>query len=102
MPFLDLATNLYPAALVLSQGKRLAAGTNSFVGDASVDAKGTDAQDGTLMFAAVDRRGGGKYLLKNRFDRWADVEEAFSYWAKKVRWRLCEQRGGVNCEEPKA
>ncbi|WNM62293.1 DUF3313 domain-containing protein [Candidatus Nitrospira neomarina] len=60
MPILDLATNLYPGALVLSQGKRLALGTNSFVGEASVEAKGTDAQDGTLMFAAVDRRGGGE------------------------------------------
>ncbi len=100
MPVLDLVTNLYPAALVLSQGKRLAAGTNSFVGAASVEAKGTDSQDGALLFAVVDRRGGGKYLLKNRFDRWADVEEAFSYWAKKLRWRLCMQRGDANCEEP--
>ncbi len=100
MPVLDLVTNLYPAALVLSQGKRLAFGTNSFVGEASVEAKGTDAQDGTLMFAAVDRRGGGKYITKNRFDRWADVEEVFSYWAKKLRWRLCEQRGGADCKKP--
>jgi len=100
MPFLDLVTTLYPAAAVLSQGKRMVAGTNSFVGAASVEAKFTDSQDGTLMVAAVDRRGGGKYILKNRFDRWADVEEAYSYWAQKTRWRLCVQRGGANCEEP--
>ena len=100
MPFLDLVTNLYPAALVLSQGKRLVAGTNSFVGAASAEAKITDSQDGALLFAAVDRRGGGKYLLKNRFDRWSDVEEAFSYWAQKTRWRLCVQRGEAKCEEP--
>ena len=100
MPFLDLATTLYPAAAVLSQGKRMAAGTNSFVGAASVEAQFADSQDGALMAAAVDRRGGGKTITKNRFNAWADVESAYIYWAQKTRWRLCVQRGGTNCVEP--
>jgi hypothetical protein len=97
MPVLDLITTLYPGTRLVSEGKRWAAGTESFVGTVSVEGKVTDSQTGELLGAAVDRRGGGKYVTKG-FQRWTDVEEAFSYWAKQLRWRLCLGRGVPGCD----
>lgn len=100
-PILDLVTTVQPIGRAGSEAKRMAAGTESFVGVASVEARITDSLSGELLAAAVDRRGGGKYATKG-FARWADVEEAFAFWAKQARWRLCLQRGGENCQKPEA
>ena len=97
MPVLDLITTLYPGTRLISEGKRWASGTESFVGAASVEIKITDSQSGELLGAAVDRRGGGKYVTKG-FHRWTDVEEAFTYWAKQLRWRLCLERRVPGCD----
>ena len=96
-PVLDLITTLYPGTRLVSEGKRWASGTESFVGTVSVEVKVTDSQSGELLGAAVDRRGGGKYVSKG-FQKWTDVEEAFTYWAKQLRWRLCLERGVPGCE----
>lgn len=71
----------------------------SFIGAASVEAKITDAQSGTLLMAVIDRRGGTK-SLSGAFDSWSDVEESYQYWAKKLRYRLCRERGEMGCIEP--
>lgn len=99
MVALDTISTVYPAARVLSQVKSMATGTQSFVGEASAEFKITDAQTGELLGAGVDRRAGGKTLEKG-FSRWADVEGAFQYWAERVRYRLCKERGGANCVAP--
>ncbi|MGH8472379.1 MAG: DUF3313 family protein, partial [Gammaproteobacteria bacterium] len=96
---LDTISTLYPAARVLSQAKSMATGTQSFVGEASAELKVTDAETGGLLMAAVDRRAGGKTLEKG-FSSWADVESAFQYWAERVRYRLCNERGGTGCVAP--
>ena len=95
-PMVDLLTTLHPGTRLVSEGKKWAGGTESFVGAVSVEVKITDSDSGELLAAAVDRRGGGKYLTKG-FHRWTDAEEAFTYWAKQLRWRLCLLRGGINC-----
>jgi hypothetical protein len=100
IPVIDNVTALHPGARVMSEVKKQAFGTESFVGKASVEAKATDSQTGELLGAMIDRRGGGKYFWKS-FDRWTDVEEAYKYWAKKTRWRACTMRGDTNCELPK-
>ncbi len=100
IPVLDNLTAAYPAALVLSKGKKLIGGTESFVGKASVEVEVTDSQTGELLAAAVDRRGGGKYAWK-ALSRWEDFEQASDYWAKKFRWRACKLRDDANCEMPK-
>jgi uncharacterized protein DUF3313 len=97
VPVVDLITTLYPGTRLISEGKRWATGTESFVGTASVEVKVTDSQSGEVLGAAVDRRGGGKYLTKG-FQKWTDVEEAFTYWAKQLRWRLCLERGVPGCD----
>lgn len=99
MVALDTISTVYPAARVLSQAKSMATGTQSFVGEASAEAKFTDAQTGELLGAGVDRRAGGKTLEKG-FSSWADVEGAYQYWAERVRYRLCKERGGANCVAP--
>jgi hypothetical protein len=97
VPVVDLITTLYPGTRLISEGKRWAVGTESFVGTASVEAKVTDSQSGEVLGAAVDRRGGGKYVTKG-FQKWTDVEEAFTFWAKQLRWRLCLERGVPGCD----
>jgi hypothetical protein len=100
VPFLDNLTAAYPGTAVMSQGKRLIAGTNTLVGKASIELEVTDSETGELIAAAVDRRGGGKYAWK-ALNRWEDFEQASTYWAKKFRWRACTLRGDADCEMPK-
>jgi hypothetical protein len=100
IPVLDNLTAVHPGSMLLSQGKKLVSGTQSFVGKATVEVEATDSQTGELLAASVDRRGGGKYAWK-ALNRWEDVEAAFTYWAKKWRWRACQLRGDTNCEMPK-
>ena len=100
VPVLDNVTALHPGSRLASKVKQMASGTESFVGKASVEIKATDSQTGELLAAMIDRRGGGKYFWKS-FHRWTDVEEAYSYWAKKTRWRACMTRGDADCELPK-
>jgi hypothetical protein len=78
----------------------MATGVSGFTGSASAELKVTDASD-TILAAAVDRRGGTK-SLSGVTNEWHDVEEAFRFWAEKLRYRLCQWRGGMNCVEPKA
>jgi hypothetical protein len=99
MPLLDTVTTVLPQTLILSQGKKLATGTNAFVGQASVEARLVDSQSGKLLAAGIDRRAGGKRLGKGA-GYWRDVENVFDYWAAKIRWRLCERRGGKDCQSP--
>jgi Protein of unknown function (DUF3313). len=99
IPVLDNLTAAYPASLVMSKGKKAIGGTESFVGKATVEMEALDSQTGEVLGAAIDRRGGGKYAWK-ALNRWEDVEAALTYWAKKMRWRLCKSREAANCVMP--
>jgi hypothetical protein len=98
---LDTVTSIIPQTRLLSGMKSLATGVSGFTGSASAEIKITDGADGTILLAAVDRRGGTK-SLRGVTNEWNDVEEAYRYWAEKMRYRLCQWRGGMNCVEPKA
>ena len=99
IPILDNLTAAYPTTLLMSKAKKAISGTESLVGKASIEMEATDSQTGELLAAGVDRRGGGKYAWKP-ISRFIDVENAYSYWAKKVAWRACTLRGDTNCEMP--
>jgi hypothetical protein len=99
MPFMDTISTVVPQAIILSAGKKLATGTGAFVGQASLEARLVDSQSGELLGAGIDRRAGGKKIGKGT-GFWRDVENAFDYWAAKIRWRLCTQRGGKDCQAP--
>jgi hypothetical protein len=98
-PVVDTISTIVPPIHVLSELKCLVTGTASFVGKASGEIKVTDGKTGELLWAAADRRAGGK-RLQGVTTSWDDVEEAYRYWAEKIRWRLCELRGGKDCVEP--
>jgi hypothetical protein len=96
---LDLYTSLYPSARAFSLLERLATGTESFVGQASVEGKITDSQTGELLMASADCRAGGKTIL-GAFDSWDDVEQAYQYWADQLNYQLCRKQGHTDCPEP--
>ncbi len=102
MVVMDVVSTVVPQARALSTLKGLATGKPAFVGEASVEAKISDAQTGKVLAAVVDRRVGGKKLEAEAFDTWGDVNEILEYWAKQARFRLCEARGGANCVHPEA
>ncbi|MEE9214490.1 MAG: DUF3313 family protein, partial [Thermodesulfobacteriota bacterium] len=88
---LNIFSTIVPQAILLSGAKKLATGTNSFVGAASVEGKITDSNTGEILAAMVDRRAGGK-SLKGAMNAWNDVEQAFQYWAERLSQRLREMR----------
>jgi hypothetical protein len=98
---LDTVTSIVPQTRLLSGMKSLATGVSAFTGSASAEIKVTDSDTGVILFEAVDRRGGTK-SLSGVTNSWNDVEEAYRFWAEKVRYRACQWRGGMNCVEPKA
>jgi hypothetical protein len=98
---LDTISSVLPTGHVISGTKSLATGTGTYVGTASVEAKMTDAAKGTLLAAAVDRRGGAK-TLSGVMSEWDDVEQSFQYWASLLKYRLCKLRGERACEKPEA
>ena len=98
-PFLDSITTLLPQARLLSGAKKLAFGTNSFVGSASVEAEVTDSQTGEVLVAGVDRRAGGK-TLEGSLNSWDDVEKSFKFWADRFAYRLCMAKGKKYCVPP--
>ena len=101
---LDTVTSIVPQTRMLSGMKSLATGVSAFTGSASVEFKATDSVTGAILAEAVDRRGGTKSLM-GVTNSWNDVEQAYRFWAEKMRYRLCQWRSlseGMNCTEPKA
>jgi len=92
--------NVVPQAIVVSQLKKLVTGTNSFVGQASVEVKITDGATGVILAEAVDKRGGGKGWTRATENTWADVDHTYDYWAQLLKYRLCQFRDGVGCVAP--
>jgi hypothetical protein len=80
--------------------KNAGTGKPMFVGEVSAEVKFLDAESGDVLAASADRRVGNKRLDLSSFDSWDDVYKAMEYWAEKIRFRLCEQRGGSNCVKP--
>ena len=92
--------------IALFQIKDKTTGKPPFVGEVTVEGKYTDAQTEEVLAAVIDRRVGVRHPIygifeKNTYDKWHDVDEAFRYWAEKLRFRLCQRRGGTNCIAPK-
>jgi hypothetical protein len=65
-------------------------GVGYFAGTATVEAFATDGASGTLLWEAVDKRGGTTALAANTLDNWRDVRHAFEAWGVQMRTRLQE------------
>lgn len=99
-PVMDTITSFIPHFRLLTGAKGLVVGGKpGFVGSASLEVKLTDSISGASLLEAVDRRAGTKNL-SGVTSEWNDVERAYVFWAEKLRWRLCTQRGEENCVEP--
>jgi len=100
MPLLDsISTVALSPIYALDKDRTVAKSTHLFVGHANVEARIVDSMSGELLGAGIDQRAGGKKLGKGT-GFWRDVENVFDYWAAKIRWRLCERRGGKDCQAP--
>ncbi len=71
------------------------------VGKASVEAKVTDAETGTLLVEGVDERIGGKTLSGLSLKSWGDVENVMKFSVDRSSYNLCEGGKGSNCEAPR-
>jgi hypothetical protein len=90
-PVADLLSTLTPAGLGISYAKRLVLGTHSAVGVVSVEGELLDSLSGERLGAVVDRRAGTKSLL-GKPTRWGDVQDAFSFWARRMQTNLAVLR----------
>ncbi len=88
---MNTVTTIIPQTRTLSALRHLATGTRAFVGRASAEAEILDGQSGERLFAAADRREGGK-TLQTTFSTWGDVKAAYDHWAERARDRLREER----------
>jgi hypothetical protein len=95
---LDTISTYVPFSRALAELQGITQGKPSFVGYAKVEAKLTDAETGTLLGAAMDKRVGGKTFKD--FDSWSDVRAAVDYWVKLIAFRMCLLRGESDCTPP--
>lgn len=99
---LDVISTVVPQAVVISSLKDAVTGKPSFVGEAAVASKITDAETGELLGAFVADRIGGKQLDAAQMSSWGDVEQAMRFWADNAAYRLCESQNKANCVKPTA
>lgn len=63
-------------------------GVGYFAGTATGEGFATDAMNGTLLWQAVDKRGGTTTFVANTLDNWRDVRHVFETWGILLRQRL--------------
>jgi hypothetical protein len=63
-------------------------GVGYFAGTATVEGFAVDSVKGTLLWEAVDKRGGTTAFVANTLDNWRDVRHAFQAWGVQLRTRL--------------
>jgi hypothetical protein len=59
-------------------------GVGYFAGTATIEGYATDSTNGTVLWQAVDKRGGTTALIKNTLDTQLDVHLAFQAWSKSL------------------
>ena len=59
-------------------------GIGYFAGTATAEGYAEDARKGTLVWQAVDRRGGTTAALENTLNTWLDVHHAFEMWSTEL------------------
>lgn len=91
---MDTISTVVIHSRIISEIKKLATGTHTYVGKAGIEGEILDAQTGERLAAAVDRRVGGK-SFQGVQSSWDDVKAALEYWAGRLRVRLRELRGGA-------
>lgn len=98
-PVRNVMSSIVPIGIGISAIKGASTGKQTGVGEITAEFKITDAMTGELLGAAIDRRVGGKDV-GGMFDSWHNADAALKYWAKRVRFVLCTERGAANCVKP--
>jgi hypothetical protein len=88
---LDVVATAIPQVRLLGTVVGLSADTALTVGEASAEAEITDSVTGERLLAGVDERVGQR-SFRGVTDKWSDVEEAFAFWAERLRVRLATLR----------
>jgi hypothetical protein len=90
-PIKDILSTVTPYGLGISYARKIVTGTHSGVGIVSVEGELLDSVSGQRLAAVVDRRAGTKSLAINA-TRWGDVQDAFSFWARRMQTNLAVLR----------
>ncbi|HBL23861.1 MAG TPA: DUF3313 domain-containing protein [Deltaproteobacteria bacterium] len=98
-PVRNTLSTIVPVGIALSIVKYTITGKQAGVGEITAEMKITDASTGELLGAAVDRRVGGKELLK-LWSSWNNADDALKYWAKRLSFALCDIRRDPKCVKP--
>lgn len=98
-PVRNLVSSVVPISIGVSLAKYAATGKQTGVGEITGEIILTDAETGELLGAALDRRVGGK-SVEGIYDTWSNADDALKFWAKKMRYVLCTERGGSDCVKP--
>jgi hypothetical protein len=88
-PVAGAASTIIPVGAAVSIIKKSTTGSNMAVGRASMEMELVDSLSGVRLASAIDRREGGKKVVSGK---WTAIEEAFDYWAHKLRMFLDKER----------
>ena len=92
---LNVITTVVPVGLAISLVKQGATGKGSFVGEISMEFEALDSVTNERLAAAADRQAGGKIDSMTSF---GTAEDAFKFWAERLRTRLDELHGKTKSE----
>ena len=97
---LNVISTVIPVLHAVSSLEKAATGKPSFVGEAQIEVKATDAMTGELLAAGIDHRVGGKALDAAIMTSWGDVENMMRLWASHGTYNLCRLQQRGNCVPP--
>jgi hypothetical protein len=89
---MSTVSTVVPTMWAVSNLKKIAVGTQSFVGAAGAEVEITDSVTGEVLAAAVDRRSGTKSLERIGGGSWDDFRNACDVWALMLANRLASER----------
>ncbi len=91
-PALSAVTTVIPVGLGISLLRKGVTGAWSGAGTVSVEMMGLDSTTNEVIVAGVDERSAG---FTERFSKFGSVEEAFKFWARRVRIFLDDIQSGA-------
>lgn len=96
---LNTLSSIVPIGVAVSTLKLAATGTHSAVASTQAEMELLDSASGQRLAAAVDARAGRKITLRlDKFSKYAQVKDAFDYWAERIAERLTELSAEAGAE----
>ena len=88
-PALSAVTTVIPVGLAISAVKKGAVGSWSGSGATSAEFMALDSMTNDVIGVAQDERKAG---FEERFTKWGSTEEAFEFWAERLKFLLDRAR----------